>query len=152
MTAVHLCVYIFHSGIQWVSAYALRHSSCTCWFVSSFASRLVGCASCLCSECYWVKVCSVVIAVNSSGTSHYSSHRTGSDSATRRPAHGAGARHEVVLKPLPFYDVLAEIMKPSSLGMSKQMSVFMCSFLLNWSRFQSSLYTVSQKTLTFLFF
>jgi len=61
----------------------------------------------------------VIIGSNSSSSSHYGSHRATTDSTTRRPTHGLGARHELVLKNLPFYDVLAEIMKPSSLGMSK---------------------------------
>jgi len=51
-----------------------------------------------------------------SSSSHYSSHRSTSDSTARRPAHGSASRHEVVLKTLPFYDVLTEIMKPFSLG------------------------------------
>lgn len=48
-------------------------------------------------------------------STHYGSHRTATSSGARRPTHGSGARHEVVLKTLPFYDVIGEVMKPSSL-------------------------------------
>lgn len=60
-------------------------------------------------------------------SSHYGGHRT--DSVSRRPAHGPVARHEVVLKTLPFFDIVTEIMKPSSLGMTKQTSVLLCLLL-----------------------
>ena len=49
---------------------------------------------------------------------------------SRRPTHGSGARHEVVLKSLPFYDVLGEIMKPSSLGNDGQISHLTCGIYL----------------------
>jgi len=69
-----------------------------------------------------------VVGSNFSSSSHYGSHRTATNSAPRRPTHASGARHEVVLKSLPFYDVLGEIMKPSSLGNSEHISVL--TFLL----------------------
>jgi transposase-like protein len=53
---------------------------------------------------------------NLSSSSHSTnSHRSASDSSQRRTTHGTTARHEVTLRNLPFYDVICEIMKPSSL-------------------------------------
>jgi len=73
---------------------------------------------------------SCVIGSNASSGSHHGSHRSMSDSTARRPTHGLGSRHEVVLKPLPFYDVLAEIMKPSSLGMMSAQISFLTTDVL----------------------
>jgi hypothetical protein len=77
-------------------------------------------------------ICFVSVTSSSRSSIDSSSQRRSmvGESATRRPGQSSASRHEVSLKPLPFYDVIQEIMKPSSLGMHHCFTVLISACFL----------------------